>query len=94
MSAGNKPKGRLPDYKLCVKDMTTEHKAEVGAGWKNENGSISIRLNLCSVIHHNPNLVLTLFPYDRKGMPYAQAADHLLNGEDRSAEVNRQQDVD
>lgn len=55
-------KPRIPDYKLKALDKSTGQTNEVGAAWENENGSIAIRLNLYIVLHHNPNLVLTLFP--------------------------------
>jgi hypothetical protein len=59
----NKPaKGRKPEYRLKVLRKSTEETAEQGAGWVNENGSITIRLNLCAVIHSDPDLLVTLFP--------------------------------
>jgi hypothetical protein len=70
----------LPDYKLKVMDKTTGQKAEVGAGWKNANGSISIQLNLCVALHPNPNQVLTLFPNDRK-LPPEPACEQSQRGD-------------
>lgn len=75
MSEETKPrpaKGPTPDYNLSALDKVTSQRAQIGAGWKNEDGSISIRLNLCTFIHHNPNLVLTLFPntYKRGSIPF------------------------
>ncbi len=55
----------LPTHRFKVLDKVTGAKHEVGAGWINADGSISIRLNPCVVIHANPDQVLTLFPCDR-----------------------------
>lgn len=63
----DKPTGRVPDYNLSAMDKTTDQKAQVGAGWLNEDGTISVRLNFLTVLNGgNPNLVLTLFKNDRK----------------------------
>jgi len=51
-----------PTHRLKVLDKTTAHKTECGAGWQNKDGSISIVLNPCIVMQHDPNLVFTLFP--------------------------------
>lgn len=56
---------RLPEYKLKALDKVTSQKSEVGAGWLNPDGSISIKLNLCVCLWQQANLVLTLFPNDR-----------------------------
>ena len=92
MSSGAKFKAPLPDFKLKALDKLTEQKSEVGAGWRNQDGSISIRLNLCTVLHSSPNLVLTLFPNDSKRNNYVQAAEHLRVSEDRPDEAGRQPD--
>lgn len=61
-----KPKGRQPNYRLRAMNKVTEQKADVGAGWLNEDGSISIKLNLCVVLTSSADLVITLFPNDRE----------------------------
>ena len=43
-------RGITPSHFLKAFDKFTETGAKVGAGWLNENGSISIRLNLCTVL--------------------------------------------
>ena len=53
---------RKPDYKLKVLNKKTSEKGEVGAAWLNEDGSISIQLNMLVVLKRKKNLVLTLFP--------------------------------
>lgn len=55
---------RKPDYKLKVLNKKTEDRAEVGAGWANEDGSISSTINICAVITRDPDEVITLFPVD------------------------------
>lgn len=55
-----------PTHRLKVLDKITERANEVGAGWQNEDGSISIQLNLCVELASNPNLVITLFPVIKK----------------------------
>ena len=54
--------GRKPDYKLKVKDEKTERWMEVGAAWKNNNGSISVRLNACVVLSERSGVEPVLFP--------------------------------
>lgn len=55
---------RKPDFDVCVLDKNTDERAKVGGGWLNEKGQISIKLNLCTVIHAREGLVITLFPTD------------------------------
>lgn len=56
---------KRPDYRLSAKRKDSEYKGEVGAGWKNPDGSISIRLNACVVLSAAEGLLLTLFVNDR-----------------------------
>lgn len=51
-----------PTHKLKVLNKVTDSRAELGAGWINPDGSISIKLNICVVIQDDPDLVYTLFP--------------------------------
>lgn len=62
-------KGRKPDFRLKVFDKDTEESGEVGAGWRNDDGSISIRLNGWVVLSQRDlrNQLLTLFPEDGRG---------------------------
>jgi hypothetical protein len=39
-------KGRHPDYKLKLMDKVSKEKSKVGAAWENEDGSITIKLDL------------------------------------------------
>jgi hypothetical protein len=61
MNEPYKRKSRKPDYKLKVLNKTTNQSAEIGAGWLNPNGSVSIVLNLCTVLTSDNNVVITLF---------------------------------
>lgn len=56
---------RHPDFRLKALDKLTEIRGEVGAGWQNEDGSISIRLDPWTILESNPNLLLTLFPVEK-----------------------------
>lgn len=59
-------KGRLPDYAVHAMNKATDEKARVGGAWKNEDGSIFVKLdNFVQLIGSN-NLVITLFVNDRR----------------------------
>ena len=54
---------RRPDYRLKSLDKETDEKnMNLGAGWKNKDNSITIRLSPCVVVSHDPDTILTLFP--------------------------------
>ena len=61
--------GRKPDYNLAALDKETGFKNNrIGAAWINPDGRISIQLNPFVVLDGtNPNLVVTLFPYQEYG---------------------------
>lgn len=67
---------RLPDYKLKVFNKTTGQRGEVGAGWKNEDGSITINLNPCVVLTPDSNIAITLFVNDS---PAVRAQERRAN---------------
>lgn len=63
---------KKPDYWLKAMNKRVAGKVatgKVGAGWKNNDGSISIDLNafvvLETVTHSPEDLVITLFPIER-----------------------------
>jgi hypothetical protein len=56
--------GRKPDYRLRLKDDKTGRWVDVGAAWKNENGSISVRLNMCVVLNERLGVEPVLFPVE------------------------------
>lgn len=59
--------GRKPDFHLAALDKSTEAKNNrIGAAWKDDNGSITIVLDNFIQLTGSPNLVIKLFPNDRK----------------------------
>jgi len=52
-----------PTHRFKILDKDNEWRAEVGVGWQNEDGSISIKLNPGIVLDYEKlhNKVLTLF---------------------------------
>lgn len=56
------PDTRRADFDLCVMDRGTGRKGVIGAGWKNEDGSVSVILNPCVVWDSRDNLTVRLFP--------------------------------
>jgi hypothetical protein len=57
--------GRKPDFWLKAMNKATNEKRKVGAGWKNEDGSVSIDIDAFTVLQSSPDLVLTLFSVER-----------------------------
>jgi hypothetical protein len=55
---------RKPDYRLKFLRKDTDYRGELGAAWKNPDGSIRIVLNTCVYLRQNEREVLTLFPAD------------------------------
>lgn len=80
--------GRKPDYRLKIKDDKTERWMDVGAAWKNTDGSISVRLNMCVVLNERLGVEPVLFPAD----PEKEVSDEKKVGVPDYI-VNRSQDV-
>jgi len=60
---------RKPDFRLKAmtrQGVVPERKGELGVGWQNDNGSISIKLDPFVYVHGSENLVITLFPADKE----------------------------
>lgn len=57
---------RAPDYIVKAMNKTTDQKQRIGVGWNGKGGSISIVLNMLTVVTSDPNIVITLFPNDMK----------------------------
>ena len=55
---------KQPTHRLCVKHRVTGATGVIGAGWLNEDGSVSLALDPCVVIAATDNVFLTLFPVD------------------------------
>lgn len=58
--------GGLPTHRFRVLDKTTDQKNEIGAAWLNTDGSLTVVLNICTILQSDKNLVYTLFPIERK----------------------------
>lgn len=57
---------RTPDYNVKAMNKTTGEKARIGAGWHNEDGSISIVLNPFTQLVATPELLITAFPKEKE----------------------------
>ena len=57
-------KGRKPHYNLSCMNKKTGRRGNIGAGWNNDDGSITIVTNPSVVLTDNPDLVIRLFPND------------------------------
>ena len=60
---------RKPDFNLSAKPKDGQPGCKVGAGWKNDDGSISIKLNVGTTLSWNDDLFLGLFPTDGEWRP-------------------------
>lgn len=57
---------RTPDYNVkALNKRTGDRTGKIGAGWKNEDGSISVKLDMFVTIAYDPDLLVTLFVNDR-----------------------------
>lgn len=56
----------LPTHRLSVKERDGNGRCVVGAGWLDENGSISIRLNPCVAITSHDDVIIMLFPVEKR----------------------------
>lgn len=52
---------RSPDWIVKYLDKSTEERGKIGAGWNNDDGSISIVLNPLVVIHATKDFEIRLF---------------------------------
>jgi hypothetical protein len=58
---------RQPDFILAIKTKSgPEKKGRVGAGWKNDDGNITLQLNPGIVLSWKDDIFLSLFPADFK----------------------------
>ena len=62
-------KSRQPDYDLSYLNKSTNEKGRIGVGWENDNGSISVKLNVLVRLESDPDMVLTLFPRNKRQEP-------------------------
>lgn len=56
-----------PTHRLKILDKGNDNRGVVGAGWENEDGSITIVLELAIVLDYEnlQDKILTLFPINR-----------------------------
>lgn len=75
--------GKRPSHRLKLLDKVTGRSGEVGAGWQNKDGSISVRLNMGVVLSEVDleGRSLTLFPADREYDDRNQAATYQEVGD-------------
>lgn len=72
--------GRLPDYNVTARIVgKVEIKGPIGAGWKNPDGSISVRLNPFIVVDHQA--MIRLWPASAKPETKAQQARRVTGGD-------------
>lgn len=55
---------RTPDFRVAAMNKKTDEKANIGAAWKNEDGSISVTLDSFVKIEGSKDILITLFPKD------------------------------
>jgi len=56
-----------PTHRLKILNKTADTKCnDAGAGWKNEDGSISIVIAPGVILKEDANLIYTLFPIEEK----------------------------
>jgi hypothetical protein len=62
----NLPKGksRTPDYVVKAVDKESGRKMRVGAAWLNDNGTISIDLDVFVVLEGSRRPTINLFPWE------------------------------
>jgi len=58
--------GNRPDYTVTVFDKNNpDYKGQIGVAWlDNANGSVSIKLNRCTVLNEHDGLIVKLWPID------------------------------
>jgi hypothetical protein len=66
--------GRKPDFNLSAKPKDGRPGNKVGAGWINDDGSISIALNVGTTLSWNDELFIGLFPVENRRAPRPVAA--------------------
>jgi hypothetical protein len=54
------------DFRVGALNKGTEDKGNVGRGWRNDDGTITIVLNPFVVLEASKALLITLFPEDKQ----------------------------
>ena len=72
--------GKKPTYRLSIKKREPEKgQGVIGAGWLDEDGTISIVLNPCVVLTSESNVTIKLFPSNK---PWGGGPSAPASGED------------
>lgn len=75
--------GRAPDYKLTALDKdSNDRNYHVGVAWKQQNGSIRIKLNPCTKLEYDPGMVISLWPSDATPSKGKKAVEEAYDEED------------
>lgn len=76
--------GRSPDYKVGGFDRQTGIRGNLGVAWKNPDGTISIKLNMCTLIDTGQqDLVITLFPMHMSAAEIREQGTNHKEGQNR-----------
>lgn len=79
-----KPTGKKPDFKLKVLDKSNDRQGDIGAGWLNVDGSVTLQINPGTVLLYDPSLCITLFPAIWGKNPFTKRKVFGGNGEAES----------
>ncbi len=72
-TTGPKPAARKPDYYIRAKPRTYEGLGgKVGVAWINDDKSITIRLETCTALLGNDDLLIRMFPAEKVSKPQVQ----------------------
>lgn len=56
--------GRRPDYRIKALNKITDERDYIGAGWRNDDGSIGLRFNRFCTVPVGSDFVISLFPVE------------------------------
>jgi len=72
-TTGPKPAARKPDYYIRAKPRTYEGLGgKVGVAWINDDKSITIKLETCTALFGNDDLLIRMFPAEQVKAPVTQ----------------------
>ena len=81
-------KGKKPDYVVGMLDKKTGNKANIGAAWKNLDGSIGIRFNaFVRFPEDSTDISLSCFPSDNRSDVRQPAVKQFTSGYRPSGEL-------
>lgn len=62
---------RPPDYKVWAVNASTEEKGTIGVAWKQDDGSITVKIN--AFVNLAGVTKITLYPEDKNKVPFSRA---------------------